>query len=173
MKTVEMMLDLETMSLAPNAAVVAIGAAVIYEGAITDQFYLTVSLKSCMEYGLKSDASTILWWLKQDVEAQKEIFGATTELDTALVLFSRFCAAYKIEGMWGNGVDFDNTILSNAYKVLNMRTPWPYYANRCFRTAKAMHHRILPQEDNPNKHHALQDALWQAQYLLNMREDKE
>ena len=167
-----MMLDLETMSLAPNAAVVAIGAAVIYEGAITDQFYLTVSLKSCMEYGLKSDASTILWWLKQDVEAQKEIFGATTELDTALVLFSRFCATYNIKGMWGNGVDFDNVILSNAYQAVGMRTPWPYYANRCFRTIKNMYPTVQAKiEDTEIKHHALHDARWQAEYLINLRKE--
>src|SRR5574343_308044 len=64
------MLDLETMGLQPNAAVVAIGIAYFDRDSILDTFYTPVSLEDCKNVGLVTLKSTEDWWAKQSPEAR-------------------------------------------------------------------------------------------------------
>jgi DNA polymerase III epsilon subunit-like protein len=59
--TVNIMVDLETMSTRSHAAICSIGA-VKFEGKeILDTFYCTIDLKTCKEAGMHISKDTIKW----------------------------------------------------------------------------------------------------------------
>lgn len=157
------MLDLETMGTGAHAAIVAIGAVQFDKAGILREFYSTIDLKDSIEYG-DVDASTVLWWMAQEKRARKEIYGATTTLDTVLRTFSEWMLPNS--KVWGNGSDFDNVILTNAYMACHgTKQPWSYSANRCYRTTVAMHDKLNIERLGVH-HNALDDATYQANYLI-------
>ena len=73
MKYENVMIDLETMGVNNNAAIIAIGAVAFdFEGNLGYHFYQTITLQSSVENGGIMDASTVLWWMRQSDEARKE-----------------------------------------------------------------------------------------------------
>lgn len=161
------MTDLETMSTDSYGAIAAIGAVDFCPiKGIKREFYEIVDLQSCIDKRLIVDGSTIRWWMKQSDEARSSLTDTKPiSLQEALDRFSKFLVKDKNYQIWGNGSDFDNVILSNAYKRLKMEVPWPFWMNRCFRTIKSSYPKI--EIDNIGTHHdALDDATWQAEYLI-------
>lgn len=169
------MLDLETMSTRPDGAIVAIGAVRFDAADLHEEFYINIDLQSCLDAGLKIDAGTVMWWLKQGDQARAALAQNPQHLNVALLEFSK----YLHDGLnptkdlmanirvWGNGSDFDNAMLANAYRASLLDQPWPFWGNRCFRTLKSefdlvgaeMHTRI------GTHHQALDDAKHQARHL--------
>jgi len=66
--------------------------------------------------------------------------------------------------MWSKGIDFDLVILASAYRLTRIDRPWPYWRSRCFRT-ESHRRRDVPTVDPALKHHALSDAIAQAEHL--------
>ena len=58
----------------------------------------------------------------------KEIEGGK-ELHIALQSLAVFLGENAI--LWGNGSDFDNAILANAYRAIGQQQPWKFWNNRC------------------------------------------
>lgn len=160
------MLDLECMGNGNNAAIVSIGACAFNSSDIVGKFYQKVKLESSVKAGMHIDASTILWWLEQEEAARKEIYDKVDQenLDTALHNFSSWYFAVGGKEVWGNGATYDNVVLRNAYKFCNIKCPWHYRDDRCFRTIKAMY-PVQNLKLNGVAHNALDDAIWQAEYL--------
>lgn len=157
------MLDLETMGTRTNAAIVAIGAAAFDDTGILDTFYQVVNLESSVALGMVIEPQTVLWWLKQEDPARKELYSKQGEnLTTALAQFAEWLP--QNSAVWGNGASFDNAILSNAYKLADMEQPWSYRDDRCYRTIKAMNPGIK-LERTGTLHNALDDAISQALHL--------
>lgn len=73
----DVMLDLETMGNGPDAAIVAVGAIEFdaTAGTLGRTFYRGVNLETSVRGGGKIDASTVMWWLRQNDEARKGICG--------------------------------------------------------------------------------------------------
>jgi hypothetical protein len=168
------MLDLETMGNGPQAAIVAIGAVQfdLAEGMLGDEFYCRVKLRSAVQQGGRMDPDTVLWWLKQSDAARRELTEPTTEhggeqffLMDALEFFRGWMREHHLEFVWGNGSDFDNTILSGAYARAEITRPWPYYGNRCYRTLKGLRPDCKPERDG-TAHNALDDARTQARHAV-------
>lgn len=170
------MLDLETMGTGPNAAVIAIGAVFfdIESRHIGATFYRTLKLESVVRGGGEMDASTVLWWLQQSDEARRALYDAehVREPEYALAEFSSFVANNSTEApkVWGNGANFDNTILASMYRRYNTSPPWKFWNDRCYRTIKATHPDFPGLDIAPNsiKHHALSDAMHQARTLIEL-----
>ena len=164
------MVDLETMSNAPNAAIVAVGAvAFSVDDGIGDQFYFPVGLKSSMDAGLHVDPDTIEWWMNQSQEARR-IFARRVvrpTLERVLGKFSDFVNSYSDVCIWGNGADFDNAILASAYRATGLKQPWPYWMNRCYRTVSGMS-RDIKMKRAGTHHNALDDAKSQAEHLIRI-----
>lgn len=161
------MLDLETMSLAKDAAIISIGAVKFdpNAGVLGDTFYKVVSLKSAQRAGGHIDAETVLWWMQQSDQARKALTGDDSVLtETALIEFAMWVRSTPLEAMWGNGSDFDNVVLENTYTRLNKTTPWSYKVNRCYRTLSALCPNIK-REQLGTHHNALDDAISQAKHL--------
>lgn len=144
----DVMLDIETTSQAPNAAIISIGAVFFnpITGNIGAEFYQVIDLEDAMQYG-QVGASTLQWWMKQSDEA-RAIFNDkdTMPLKDALLELNDWL--YQIEGyknriVWGNGATFDNVILSNAYTATKMTKPWHFSNDRDVRTVVDIGRRIL------------------------------
>jgi len=161
----QIMIDLETMGTNANAAILSIGAVRFGTDSIIDEYYQTIDLESCIEWGLEMDASTVKWWLKQSKKAQRALAANTKTLDEVLNSLSAWLG--KKATVWGNGSDFDNVILANAYKTIEQKQPWPYYNNRCYRTLKELHPHIKIERQGTH-HNALDDATTQAQHLMQI-----
>lgn len=161
------MVDIETGSTESNAVILSIGAVEFDELEVIDRFYINVDPESCMKRGLILDGSTFTWWLKQSKEAQKALIKKQTHIKTALEEFAEWLGKKDNLQIWGNGSDFDNVILQNAYKACRLPCPWTYRDNRCFKTLRASYPK-LEMERVGTYHNAVDDAEYQANYLIEL-----
>lgn len=162
--TNNIMLDLETMGNGSFSAIVSLGAVRFNELEVTDEFYTVIDLGSSMKLGLKPDASTIMWWLSQSLEAQEELSSNPRPIEEVLCAFGMWVGEVPV--VWGNGATFDNVILSNAYHLADIRRPWKYKNDRCYRTVKAMYPEV-PYVEVGIYHKGVDDARSQALTLIN------
>ncbi|MDM2862948.1 3'-5' exoribonuclease [Citrobacter sp. Cpo073] len=173
-----LMVDMETMGNSPDAPIVSIGA-VFFDpstGNTGAEFYQVVSLESSMSFGMKPDASTIQWWLKQSSETRSAILvdEAMGLLET-LELLADFIAENAANGshtvqLWGNGCSFDNVILRRAYVLTDTPFTVPFWNDRDVRTMVELGKfvGINPRFDIPfegDMHNALSDARHQVKYV--------
>ena len=166
----DIMLDLETMGNGSDAAIIAIGAVEfdVEAGELGREFYTTVDLESSVGAGGVIDASTVLWWMQQSDEARKEFSRPGATIIEALLLFGSWSREVCDVCVWGNGATFDNVILANAYRRAGIDKPWPYWADRCFRTVRAINPPVDMSDYQGVAHNALSDAKWQAMYMIRM-----
>jgi DNA polymerase III epsilon subunit-like protein len=160
------MLDLETLGTRPGSVIVAIGACKFAGRGAGDTFYARVDPASCERVGLRMDAETVTWWLRQGEEARKELTKRGEPLPRVLRRFARWVGD-KTADVWGNGANFDNALLGAAYDAAGIPRPWHWMNDRCYRTAKAILPRV-PARGAERTHHALADAVRQAEHLLAM-----
>lgn len=162
----ETMVDIEALGHQPDGAIVAIGA-VSFDPArriidTKNTFYERVSLESSMYYGMKADASTIVWWLQQPEEARRELTHRGENLHVALSRFLFWRGQRNNWEIWAHGTTYDITILETAYRLVSLPTPWKYReindTRQLFRMAGVDYHGTA--------HHALQDALSQAEAVI-------
>lgn len=166
----DVMVDLETMGTSSDAAIIAIGAiefdAVL--GHLGERFYQVVDLQSSVDLGGVIEPSTVMWWLGQSDEARAAVRTGGAHIAVALMSFTNWlserapCAEVRI---WGNGANFDNVVLANAYRRAQHQLPWRFWNDRCYRTMKALRPDIKLERSGTH-HNALDDAISQAQHLL-------
>ncbi|EIG2054793.1 3'-5' exoribonuclease, partial [Escherichia coli] len=167
-----LMIDLETMGKNPDAPVISIGA-IFFDpqtGDMGPEFSKTIDLETA---GGVIDRNTIKWWLKQSREAQSAIMTDEIPLDDALLQLREFIDENSGEffvQVWGNGANFDNTILRRSYERQGIPCPWRYYNDRDVRTIVELGKAIdfdartaIPFEGE--RHNALDDARYQAKYV--------
>lgn len=159
------MIDLETMSTEPNAAIASVGAVKFDKSGITDTFYATVDLKDCKRLGLDFSESTIKWWSHESrAEALRALHINTRPLKDVLVDFSKWYGHVSVP-TWGCGSDFDNIILKSGYTAVGMTPPWKFWHNRCYRTIRDEFELPRPVMEGV-AHNALDDATHQAKTLM-------
>ena len=167
-----LMIDLETMGKNPDAPIISIGA-IFFDpqtGDMGPEFSKTIDLETA---GGVIDRDTIKWWLKQSREAQSAIMTDEIPLDDALLQLREFIDENSGEffvQVWGNGANFDNTILRRSYERQGIPCPWRYHNDRDVRTIVELGKTIdfdartvIPFEGV--RHNALDDARHQAKYV--------
>jgi len=123
------MIDIETLGTSSNAVITSIGATFFdpRTGNLGAQFYTIVNPQSRVDAGMVMDVSTVMWWMRQDDDARKHLFGCVRSEPIGSVLkdFTHWVVSNSddIPKLWGNGCTFDNVIVSNAYQKLNMIRP--------------------------------------------------
>jgi hypothetical protein len=172
----DVMIDLETYSTLPNAAILTLGAVKFNREddckKIEDMevFYRKIDLDSNTNRHI--DENTVEWWKKQSIEAKNEALGpGGIKLKKALKEFSNWYGESNC--IWSHGDDFDTVIISDAMRNCNVEIPWKFYETRDTRTlfdlAKVYNYQ-LPQA---SKHHALYDCHRQiAGVLMALRKLK-
>lgn len=172
---IDIMVDLETLDTRASASILSIGAVRLDWNTLeaVDPFYIIIDPESCKAVGLTESASTVAWWGGQSEEARRVFTDPNVPLSSALHGFARYLSSYgksKVR-LWGNGSDFDNVILINAYDALGYDAPWMFYNNRCFRTVRKMLGHLIEDPKRGGTHHnALDDAIFQAQILLQLKD---
>ncbi|HDJ9712050.1 TPA: 3'-5' exoribonuclease [Escherichia coli] len=167
-----LMIDLETMGKNPDAPIISIGA-IFFDpqtGDMGPEFSKTIDLETA---GGVIDRDVIKRWLKQSREAQSAIMTDEIPLDDALLQLREFIDENSGEffvQVWGNGANFDNTILRRSYERQGIPCPWRYYNDRDVRTIVELGKAIdfdartaIPFEGE--RHNALDDARYQAKYV--------
>ncbi len=163
---VRVMLDLETLGEIPGAVITSIGAVKFGGGVLIDSFYRRVDVQSCIDMGLKMDASTVLWWLQQNEVARAELAKPGEHIASVLHNFDVWLATDEAE-IWGNGASFDNALLAVAFNLCQRKQPWRPGNNRCYRTIKNLYPEIKIERTGTH-HNALEDAKSQALHLMQM-----
>lgn len=171
-KNTAVCVDLETLSTRPNACIVSIGAVKFeFENSkIIDTFYINVDPKSCKEYGLHIDKSTIDWWAMQSKEARLAWQTGGVALDVAVTKFIDWWGDEKCD-FWCNGLSFDAPIMASAFRAVGKNIPWTYGREYDMRTAFNMigfdHRKSREKSTSDTFHNALDDAMSQTKNLLN------
>ena len=176
------MIDIETLSSHPDAAILSIGAVrcnADWEFSPNQpfrEFYANVTLQSCLDWGLKIEGRTFYWWLAQHPHAQKALSEPAPEsLELVLMKLTHWLAwdnipgaGYKTEEyVWSHGNTFDQPILHFAHQRIGREIPWHYRKSRDTRTLFWLVHefmgkvKVKPSE----KHHALTDAYRQMKHV--------
>ncbi|WP_318493539.1 3'-5' exonuclease [Photobacterium leiognathi] len=177
---IHVMVDIEGLSTDNDAPMSEIGA-VKYNpktGECFEEFEVLVDIEDSMRYSQPS-ATTIKFWMKQSDEARSHFNEKGLPLDVALINLSEWLQglkdAYPSDDVklhvWGNGVNYDNVVLCNAYKKVGLEVPWDHYSDEHVRTIVTMGREILgidPKKEMVRKgtyHRALDDAKFQVGYV--------
>lgn len=165
-----LMLDTETMGTGPRAALAAIGAVFFDPDTeqVGDRFYIDVDLASSVQLGLTMDPGTVKWWLRQSDEARQAFTRPGLAITDALTLFAHWISQHQKPAdvlVWGNGADFDNVIVAQAYQLAGIALPWAYFNNRCYRTLKSLRPDVELQRVGTH-HNAVDDAESQARHAI-------
>lgn len=167
------MVDLETLGTEPGSVIVTLAAVQFggQPGRILNTFIRHIRPDSCEAAGLRCNAATALWWLKQSEDARRRLEEGQKEaipLDQALKEFGWWLPGERKQRcIWGNGASFDCALLAAAYRAVSRELPWSYAGERCYRTIKALHPDV-PMERQGTHHDALDDAKSQALHLMQM-----
>lgn len=167
-----LMIDLETMSTAGDAAILSIGLQPFDpRGDGIDPaagLLLHVDLQASMNAGLRVDASTILWWLSQSDDARAGLVARDPLMLSValqnLVDWGKTVVSWKWVKVWANGAAFDPPILENAFRRCRIDIPWEYSNVLDVRTMKWLAPDV-PKVAPTVAHDALSDAQAQAIYV--------
>lgn len=171
------MIDLETLGTSAGCKILSIGACVFGKTGVHEWFY--TEIQRTMQYHLREDQDTVLWWERQAPEVRNRLLlpnPGKPSLSAALRTFDDWLnslgclndKAGKLDvKVWGNGADFDQPILQTAFEVTGRQLPWSFWNNRCYRTLKS----FAPDEKLVrvgNHHNALDDAMSQANHAIGI-----
>lgn len=163
------MVDLETWGTESMSAISSVGAVEfnLATGETGKEFYVNVDLQSCLDLGLKVNASTIMWWMRQEEDARKAMMNNPIYITNALHEFSKFiesCGGKNCE-LWGNSNRFDLGILNDAYSKNFSPIPWDFRKERDVRTLVSFRPEIKDQTLVIGiAHNAVHDCYHQIKY---------
>lgn len=176
--SIHISIDLETLDTKPSALVLSCGLVAFdpEAGYIVDRRYVRFSqhaLDAQMSIKRTMSPATVRWWAAQSDDARRvltdddlNVYHLLPGLECIRGLFQLH--APSLEGVWGNGSDFDNAILGSLFQDAGDRQPWSYGRNRCLRTLKnlSLPKTFIKPERVGTHHHALDDAEYQANYVM-------
>lgn len=163
-KSINIALDIETLSTRPTAAIISIAAKAFSftsDAAITKaDFYQLVDATSCAMYGMHFDSQTVDWWSRRDkVIRSPYLQSAANCIDDVLLHLEKWIDAVRAMSpdntihVWMQGTDFDAAILRNAYCVVfgdDSKMPWRHFELRDSRTfVNAVIGALKPELINP------------------------
>lgn len=171
----DVMVDLETLGTVPGCVLLSIGAVAFNprNGDVDEQgFYTAIKISGQEDAGLHICPRTQAWWDDQSPEARKVFDDPGAQLlGEALLAFNRYLYNFGADvRLWGNGADFDNALLSAAYRAANVSPHVKPYNGRCYRTLKNLAPHIKMEKRHGTHHNALDDARSQAAHLLRIIE---
>jgi len=163
------MLDLETMGLGPNAAVIQIGVQLFNwpTGTLVGEgLQVDVDLHSSLMLGGEVDGDTVRWWRER---GGLKPSGTRIDMRTALAKVASYLArAAGLKRVWAQGPSFDIAIMEGYYSRAGRPAPWVFHAARDTRTiydlARAEGWQ-KPKEDTA--HTALADCRQQIGHLTS------
>lgn len=161
-KEQHIMLDFETLDLAPTAVLLSIGAVRFdpFSEELGGNFYMELDWTD--QPGRTTSQATIDWW---NAQPNPPING-TTKLTVAVEELNKFIkASGNNPVIWCQGTDFDIPKLNSIFEGCNTPPAWKYNSARDLRTLTKVFKDAPSPSENVLKHNALADAVWQAKKL--------
>jgi hypothetical protein len=164
------MIDLETLGLTPNAAFISLGACRFSPetAQIGDSFYERINWETAMD-GREVTPATLRWWMQQGDDARLEIIKPGRNMKDVLDSLYFWLGSDCV--VWGNGSTFDISILEDAYRQCGINIPWKFWNVRDVRTVVDLAKGLVDKNDVAQEgtaHNALGDAVYQAKYVSKM-----
>lgn len=165
------MLDLETLSSASDAAITQI-AAVVFD---LDTGELGVDFDVLVKSGPgRVDRGTALWWMQQKGAAEfaARVEKEGIELGEALQLLAGFVTAQgKGVPLFAHGATFDFPVVASAAAACGLEMPWSFRDQNCCRPFYRELGRVpeVPPPAGYVKHDALSDCKMQVAQLVEAR----
>ena len=175
--TKHLIVDIETTGVNPPAPILTIGMVFLdfdpyRDNANTGEpdittYYLGVDQQECIG---ETDKETMSWWGRQDSAVRDAAFYPKKTPN----VFQEFVDIVEREApdyFWGNAPDFDFGHLGAQLKAKGLKLPWYFWQLRDIRTVRGFWlYDEKPIENKLGlkgfkKHHALYDALEEAQVL--------
>lgn len=165
----DIMIDVETLSLDPNAHLLSIAAVQfdINTGATGKTFYRVILQNKTSGV---IDCATVRWWMRQEQAARDEIWAWNDDqlnLNDTLIELSGFIVDCDTGDLtiWQRG-PMDYTWLESAYARCYLAPPWAFWQWQDQRTAT----KHVPKHQLPARigtaHNALDDCLHQIECLV-------
>ena len=171
----KLMVDVETLGIGVKPLILSIGLVVFNteQQRIVAEKLIRIDPVDAQKMGLEIDFDTVLWWLKQDQAAIQENFftGEKENLKSALITLNDIYKEFDCTAIYSNGAVSDLLWLASAFSAAGVTKAWGFREERCYRTLVA----DLPKVDvkmEGIKHSALDDARFQAQYLIELLKPK-
>jgi DNA polymerase III epsilon subunit-like protein len=157
------MVDIETLGLERDSAILSIGAVRFDRTGIADRFHEFIDQRTCQAAGLSVDIETLDWHLSQGTFGGRELVDGR-ELEVALEYFTEWYG--DADEVWANSPSFDCEALEYAGELVGVEMPWHFSEERDVRTLKN-----LPVaediEHRGTEHDALDDAVYQARLVAS------
>lgn len=179
----DVMLDLESMGVGNNPALIQIAAVAfdINTGKCGKTFDMKIDLKSSMDAGLSISAGTINFWLTNEgvTQAARDVVMSETgnhckggnTLGYVLSKFYKWIKDNNIKYVHGNGTASDNVWVRSAYDAVNQECPFTFRDDICFRALRTLAERSGWEDDVVREgvyHDGLDDARHQVKVLFSI-----
>lgn len=157
------MIDIETLSTADNAAVIAIGACTFDASGFGDPFEIQIDPR--LSPGDRN-RDTYHWWKGQDRAVFDRMMGGRTTPWAAVSDFREWLEPHKRCCVWANPPQFDIVILRNFFATCGEEWPMHWRNERDVRTILRLADdngiRYHDAYEETTAHDALSDARAQA-----------
>lgn len=160
------MLDLETLGVDPDCAIMTLGAVKFdpYSDAEPhSELYMRLDVEEQTEaYSRSINDDTLAWWASQPQTIQDEAFGDHDRTSVAQFVrqLNRWCVG--LDQIWCQGPTFDFVILTDFYRMAGEPCPWHYWQIRDSRTLFSLMPTDPRKEIQEQLHNALADSYFQA-----------
>lgn len=180
----DIMVDLETMDSIGSSAIVSIGAVQcdLITGELGEEFYRVVDLKDQEKrYGRTLSVETMYWWLGQSDGARAALLApGKILLEDMCISFAKWIEHLqfpKTKRLWGNGASFDNAIIRDAFRAVDIDFPIPFWQDRDMRTVVGFFPKSMQESwkwsnlRQGTHHNALDDAKYQVKYCSHILQE--
>lgn len=160
------MVDTETLGTTPGSVILSLGACVFdpmwRTATFEETFYRTIDRASCEAVGLTVDPKTLEWWSDPSrAEAWAALQVDPQPIGDVLTAFTGWWLRNRGVYFWAHAPNFDESLLSAAYRACGQTPPWRFWDVRCTRTIYDLA-KVKPDRAQGMHHNALDDAKSQA-----------
>lgn len=168
------MLDLETLSTRPDAAILSFGLVEFTEQGVVNSVGMALRMDEVTGH---IDPRTVAWWMNQNEAARNFSFGGEYTRTTVAATLSEWLA--NVDELWANDPDADVVWLRSWWDRLPSqfgRFPVSYRACRSVRTIYAEAKRLSIQYghicgNGHVAHNPVDDAALQARAVIFIRNE--
>lgn len=175
MNLIRVMIDIETLSTSPSAAVIAIAAVIWDETHNPIPTCASWFIDRDLVFGYE-DPETLQWWNSQNPVVKDRVFGGNLTPREALQGLNNFLCSNRIFSdrvedvrCYASPGMFDFPILRNQYQRMGITPGWSWRTERCLSTLmKEIKDNFgveIPEVEIELKHHPVHDCLGQIQEL--------
>ena len=133
----DIMIDMETLSTSPNCVILTIGA---------------------VRFDPRGEGVVERLELRPTIEEQTEALGDQGRISyrDALEQLKKFC--WNRNAVWSNGATFDIVVAENAFRQVDIKIPWNFWAIRDTRTLYDIAKVKLSDGGHSTSHKAVEDC---------------